>query len=259
LAVENTEEVVEVKRKFTELTTDNKLKLMSGEPFFLERIGNIRPLTLREIARIGYQKYIEHLNLFLISKKNFIKEEFIDEIDINFFNIMIAFSDEDFDNYIKKSIKTFFGIDTEVVKENLMIIAKDPEIDFCISSDNFDDIRQVIKWQNGLDDEKVLDDEVKYKNERAKQILDKLKKSQAEIQKQKKKEKNDLDFADIISAIASKSFSLNKLNVFDLTVYQMYDEFKRLDLIDNYHLATQAMMQGAKNINLKHWTSKINN
>lgn len=256
---EHKEETKKIERKFTELTADHKLKLISGEPFFHEDVGNIRPLTIREIARKGYDKYVEHLNLFLISKKNFIKEEFAEEVDISLFNIMIAFSDADFDNYIKEAIKTFFGIEVEIIKEYLMIVAKEPEIHFVIHSDNFDDIKQIIKWQNGLDGEKTIKDEMKFKNDRAKQILEKLQKSQAEIQKQKKKENNDLDFADIISAIASKSFSLNKLNIFDLTVYQMYDEFKRLDLIDNYHLSTKAMMAGAKNINLKHWTSKITN
>lgn len=261
MAIDN-EEIVENKkivRHFTELNADNKLKLLSGEPFYLENIGNIKPLTLREITRIGYSKYIEHLNLFLLSKENFIKEEFMEDVNISFFNIMLAFSDEHFDKYITDAVKTFFGIEVVIIKSNLMIVAKDPDLHFCIHSDNFDDIRQIIKWQNGLDGETSEKDDLKFKNDRAKQILDKLKKSQAEIQKQKKKENNDLDFADILSAIASKSFSLNKLNVFELTVYQMYDEFRRLDLIDNYHLSTKAMMAGAKNINLKHWTSKIIN
>jgi hypothetical protein len=245
-------------KQYKELDADAKLKLISGEPFKVNSVGPIKPLTLRKIAQIGYEEYITHLNLFVLTKTDFIKEEYLEKLDVPFFDIMLAFSDDDFLKYIEKAFNLFLGIEVKPIKEALMIVAKDPTIELVITSDNFDDIRQVIQWQNGIVDEKSAE-ELKFKNDRAKKILEKLQKAQAEVEKQKKKEDSDLDFADILSAIASKSFSLNKLNVFDLTVYQMYDEFKRLDLIDSYHVGIQAMMQGAKNVTLKHWTTKINN
>jgi hypothetical protein len=242
--------------QFKELNTDIKLKLLSGEPIEVTSVGLVSPLTLRQIARIGYLEYITHLNLFVIDKKDFIQEEFIEEVDLPLFSMMIAFADQDFLDYMTKAFSIFLNVKLIALKEHLMLVSEDPHLNIQITSDNFDDLRQVIQWQNGIND-RTASQEIKFKNDRAKLILEKLQKAQAEVDKQKRKENSDLDFADIISAIASKSFSLNKLNVFDLTVYQMYDEFRRLDLIDNYGVAVQAMMQGAKNIDLKHWTTKI--
>jgi hypothetical protein len=240
------------------LTTGTKLKLLSGEPIKVNNVGEIKPLTLRQISKIGYETYLEHLNIFAISKKDLIKEEHLDEVEIPFFNLLLAFADNEFKLFLEDAFSTFLGTSVRVVQENLMIIADNPKDKMAITSDNFDDLRQVIHWQNGIGGESS-DDNIKFKNDRAKRTLEKLRKAQAEVQKQKKKENDDLDFADIISAIASKSFSLNKLNVWDLTVYQMYDEFRRLDLIDSYEVGTRAMIAGAKNVQLKHWTNKITN
>lgn len=244
-------------KTLTELTLDLKLKLLGGLPIELPVIGEVKPLTLKDIARKGYEKYLFHLNLFALNKNDFIKEEFVDEIDIPLFNVMIAFSDDEFKTYIEESLELFVGIPFEVVKQELAVFPKDTTKDWAITHENFDNLRQVIRWQNGIDTEKESD-EIKFKNDKAKQILERLKQAQAEVEKMKRKDgSSDLDFADIISAIASKSFSLNKLNVFDLTVFQLYDEFKRLEIIDNYQVGIQAMMLGANKVDLKHWTTKI--
>jgi len=71
------------------------------------------------------------------------------------------------------------------------------------------------------------------------------------IEGKKKKQQSDdgdgeIDISDIISAVSSKSHSINKLNVWQLTLYQLYDEYARLELIDNYDFSIRAMMAGAE-------------
>jgi hypothetical protein len=244
-------------KKLTELTSSIKMKLISGLPIEVDSIGEIKPLTLLEIAEKGYDKYQHLLNFFAFTKSDFIKEEFLDKVDIPLFSMMLAFSDDEFKDYIVQAIKYFMGVDVEIILEHLMIIPKDPTLHWAISNDNFDDLKQVIRWQNGLDEGKTQE-EIRYKDDRARRIQERLLNAKSKVDAQKRKEGNaDLDFVDIISAIASKSFSLNKLTILNLTVYQMYDEFRRLDIIDNYHVGLSAMMQGAKIDDLKHWTSKI--
>ncbi len=66
-----------------------------------------------------------------------------------------------------------------------------------------------------------------------------------------------MDFYSIVSAVSTKSNSINKLNVWDLTLHQLYDEFDRLQIIDGYNTSLAAMMQGAEIKDLKHWASKV--
>lgn len=248
----------QITKTFTGLTEHLKLKLLAGLPIEVPNVGEIKPKTLKEIINHGYDKYVTYLNFFSFTKEDFIKSEYLDEVKLPLFTLLLAFSDDEFKTYMKEAIHFFTGIEVEILLEQLLVIPKKNNPNFLISSENFEDFRQVIRWQNGLDDETNPTGDLKFKNDRTRKIAEKLKKSQAEVDKQKRKEgKGDLDFSDIVSAIASKSFSLNKITVFDLTMYQVYDEYKRLDLIDNYQLSIQAMMLGAKGDNLKHWSSKI--
>ena len=66
-----------------------------------------------------------------------------------------------------------------------------------------------------------------------------------------------MDISDIISAVSSKSNTISKLNVWDLTLYQLYDEYKRLHAINQYEVNIQALMNGAEGIELKDWSAKL--
>ena len=57
--------------------------------------------------------------------------------------------------------------------------------------------------------------------------MKKLQKGRAERSRQTKTDQN-MELGNIISAVASKSHSLNILNIWDLTVFQLWDCFARL-------------------------------
>ncbi len=69
-------------------------------------------------------------------------------------------------------------------------------------------------------------------------------------------DEKDIDFYDILSAISSKSYGINELNVPDLTVYQVYRKFKRMEIIDQYDISIKSILAGAKDVKLTHWSSK---
>ena len=52
----------------------------------------------------------------------------------------------------------------------------------------------------------------------------------------KKKNDEKLDIANIISSLSSHHSTLNIVNIWDITVYQLYDQFCKTQINDSYRL-----------------------
>jgi hypothetical protein len=135
-----------------------------------------------------------------------------------------------------------------------------------IHRDNFEDLVHVAKLQNYMVKPKKRDEpEANPADEETKKLMDHMKMMKEKVEAKKNEQKNqddgnsEIDISDIISAVSTKSYSMNKFNIWDLTLYQLYDEYGRLELIDEYDFSIRAMMAGAeaKKIKLKHWSSKL--
>lgn len=238
---------------------DLELKLLAGEPIHVdESIGFLKPLTVREIVKEGYTKYLKYLNILTLKKEDLIGEEGKD-IDLSLFGIILAIEEEEIIQEMKNAVEFFFKEESVVLKDDGILLINEGENQKIIYDGNFDKFSEVIKFQNSL--KKVNGESVEVEaTEKAKEIKEKLSKSReqiAMIKQSENDENNELDFTDILSSVSSMSNSINKLNVFDLTVYQLYDEFKRLDLIEQYDISIKSMLAGAKDVKLKHWSSKI--
>lgn len=129
---------------------------------------------------------------------------------------------------------------------------------------NFDEIIRIVRYQNFMSNVNGKKDEFNPANEEARKLAEQMERNRQKVEAKKKAQKanekgddDDVDISDIISAVTAKSNSINKFNVWDLTLYQLYDEYSRLELIDNYHFNIKAMMAGVKEVDLKHWSSKI--
>lgn len=70
--------------------------------------------------------------------------------------------------------------------------------------------------------------------------MEKLKKGREEKAKQTKADKN-MELGNIISAIANKSQSLNILNIWDLTIFQLWDCFSRLSNNNMYDIQSMSV------------------
>ena len=76
---------------------------------------------------------------------------------------------------------------------------------------------------------KEKNEDIKFKNKLAKKIYEKMLKAQEERDLKKSKQVNkDYSLPNIISAVSNKHNSLNPINVWDLTIYQLIDSFNRL-------------------------------
>lgn len=246
------------------ITIDVKLQLLAGLPIEVTKVKQIRPLKLKEIIKFGYSNYLEKLNILTLTKDKLLEnlgDDFVKQLpnDINEFDIMFSLSEESMQNLLKECLEFFLEEKiTNFPKEQCMMFGSEEDIKL-IHRKNYSVIKDVILLQNYI--LPFDDDVVTPKNEKAKIVSERMKKAKDEVKRIKTKEQGEMesDFFDMVSAISSKSYSLNKIDVMELTMFQIYEEYKRLSFIDQYHVNIQAMLQGAKNIKLQHWSNKIKN
>lgn len=242
---------------------DLKLKLLAGDAIEINGIGYIRPLTLRQIKDMGYANYNEYVSLLVTDLKEtdtYKQLDIKDDVEVTIFDMCLSLQDL-MDKFVK-AIKNVFQIDCDLLydKENHRIYLGDS--DRFISNENLEDIREILLYQNCLKNVGELKKKYNPADEVSNRIAEKLKSAKKNIEKYKNKgssDGSDIDLADIISAVSTKSYHRDKINIWDYTIYQLYDDFQRLRMVDDYDITIQSMLQGAKDAKLKHWASKIAN
>lgn len=247
---------------------DLKLKLFGGESINADGYGLIKPLTVRQIVSHGYMEYMKSLNLICVDKRELLKgggEISEDELSqISSLDLIVGFGGEELEAEFEKAVSLFLGGEAIIDKEDLAVYIKLSESEVRkIDGQNFDNVVDILKWQNYINnfsEKKIEEAPMDERTRKFKERLKKLQKQRDEIKKKKGQddsdESGDLDFYDIISSISSKSNSINELNVMDLTIYQVYSKFKRMEVIDQYDINIKSILAGAKDIKLKHWSSK---
>lgn len=275
---------------------DLKLTLLSGSEIELGNL-KIAPYTLREVKDYGYTNYMNNLQWISLSIDDFISSILdenkrkileINKESLKAFDFYIKLGGKEMQDKLVEVLKMIFKNDDLRVLDNgiiaidfvkLGIIIEDDdgnvieikddklsELDEdkikIIHRDNFDDIVKIVRLQNYLEQPEEAVEEEEPADEEARKLLEHMKEMRKKVEEKKRQQSEDgeeanIDIADIVSAVSSKSNSVNKLNIWDFTIYQIYDEYARLELIDNYDFGIRAMMAGAKEVDLKHWSSKL--
>lgn len=283
--------------EYKELTgIDLKLHLLSGSAIKVENLV-IKPYTLEEIKNYGYTNYMTNLQLlsltvddFLSSIEDFEKRVVLEQqkSKLKTLDFFLSFGGDELVQAVLNALSMVFRTDDirvmdnkngvialDFVEKGIFKIDKYGEVEVnnelidSLSEDeitvvtryNLDEIIEVIKLQNYLEKPKEEDGEEKYADEATRKLMEEMERHRKKVEAKKKAQQeyegNDIDISDIISAVSSKSNSINKLNIWQFTLYQIYDEYSRLELIDNYDFSIQAMMNGAEKVDLKHWSSRI--
>jgi len=252
---------------------DIKLNLLSGKSFFLDNLEFI-PLTLNEVVEYGYENYLLTLQSLFIEK--YVFTESMDEAKVSIieeqagavgkntvFDYYIKYADKQFLELLGASLAFIFRTDDIMLKGDTILIdslqrEEDSEPLKIVSRDNFKFVIEIIKLQNNIPFEKE-EDVKKPKDERARKLIEKMEQNKRalEAKKQAKSEGNEFPFNDIISAITTRSNSINKFNIWSLTIYQIYDEFERINAIEGYQVSIESMMHGAKVDDLQHWAGRL--
>lgn len=106
-----------------------------------------------------------------------------------------------------------------------------------IREENFFQTIDIIQQTCCIRDKRTTEPPPKYKNNLAKKIYEKMLKAQKE-REEKEAKKNNINLAlpNIISAVSNKHPTISPINVWDLTIFQLYDAFGRLQMNDMYEI-----------------------
>src|SRR5690606_9112147 len=236
----------------------DKLKLLRGKPIPCNGL-EIIPLTLGQIEEMGELEYNKRLNLLLVDTNKIINQasDIKDLSDYDIFLLLISQNEEIY-NLALSALKLFTGKDFILTRDGLSYIDGDNLILF--SANDFDLMRKILAYQNFIDEPDTEEKKFKPANKKAEELIRKRDKFRKEIQERNKNDKDGLHLSDIISIVASYSNNLDLNKIWDYTVYQLYEEYARLLLWDEYHSIQQLLPHidtEKTDIDLKHWGTKV--
>ena len=228
-----------------DIKIDDELRLLKGSSFFVNGI-EIKPFTIGEIVEIGYEKYQQIMNIFVLEVEDIIKDIPEELDDITVFDLFLKSGLQELFEGLISAIGLFLRIENTnefSINEEFNIIVNKNKV---INRNNWGNICKIIQMQNCVKREK---EDYNPANEEARKIIEKIK-----ALKRENPIKESVTLSSMISGIANKSNNLNILNIWDLTTYQLYDALNRLNLIDNYQFTLNGMYAGTvngKDINMK--------
>lgn len=245
------------------IQVDDKLNLILGNDIRINDFLSLKQFKIKEISAIGFSEYLYRVSNILRSVDDFMKM-FMDSP--NYMELyqrknqltpldmqLMVCGDEDYKKIFTSSLEFVLNLpegSIEVEYDRLLYknLSSDDDVKL-IDNDIFAKIMNRLKIINGFADAKSGDDENPY-DEKAKAMLEKLRRNRKKVEQIKAKEKTDSsrDIADIISAVTAMSPSTNKLTVSEYTLYQLYDEHSRLYVIEGYKMSVKASMYGGNEI-----------
>jgi len=227
-----------------------ELKLLKGSVIMVDGI-KIKPLTLSYIIdELGFDEYLKILSVLGFDKNKFINEIPEDEYNqvtnfdfyTEYINLMDSFMD---------FLRVFLDYDDVryILEKKTISLSRGKELVY-INRENADNLISIFRKMYNVQIEK--EPEYNPANDRARAIIEKIKRKNEAYAKLHREE--DVDFNSIISGVAWKSTNTNIFNISDLTVYQLYDAYYRLEIVDNYNNTMTGLYTGnidGKTLNTK--------
>lgn len=242
----------------------NDLLLLSGNDIpFLEAQVNIHQPTIKEIAYIGEESFFIGCELLNFSKDVLDKKDKNNLEDKTNFEILMSIMNDK--NIAAQKSKTcaimvlmLIFPDYKIILEKQQIsLIKDGEEKHSINNRNFESFKQILVSMFCLKVGDTQNPAYNPGNEMAKRIADKLQKGRAKAAQYNGESKKIAVLSRYLSILAVGQFKdINSLMQY--TVYQLYDEFQRFELKQNYDIYFNAKLAGAKDLDeVDNWMKDI--
>lgn len=222
----------------------NYFDLLSPTPMQLSGIGGIISPTLREISAIGYNTYQFYLSILQMDYKNLLSvigsnaTQEAAYMQTSIFDLLI--SDTRTTDMLQALLNFFLKEDVSYSEiDKTFLVQMDGVVVGIITSQNYPQVCEAICLRNGIRPRQEADGS-KAKSKKALEIIKKLQAGREQKAKQVKTDDN-LELGNILSAVANKSQSLNIINIWDLTVYQLWDCFFRLSNNNIYNIQSMSV------------------
>lgn len=221
--------------------SDLHLKLLAGLPIPVDGMGELTVPTVKEKIQIGLSNYDQHLSYLLFSKNSL--REVDDEInklsDFDLLLSLLSYQDSFRESFLN-ALKFFFSSEPQYESAQGITLVYFGELneDSVLTEERFMFIKKVLMIANNIKDEEQ--EEYEPGNERAKKFMEKLKKNKERYAKVKKEK---INLHSLISGVAWKT-GRGMEETLNLTTYQLYDAYQRLENIDYYHYTLTGIYTG---------------
>lgn len=195
--------------------------LLSPDPVHIQNVGGILSPRLKDISSIGIRAYQYYLSTLFNTYDLLTANQQTAELLADVFNF-----------FIREEVRYSAG-------PNCFVIQKNGHLTGMITKETYPQVCDIIFQRNAILP-RPEEDLSKAKNQKALEIMQKLEKGRKEKARQTSYDQN-LELGNIISAVANKSYSLNILNIWDLTVYQIWDCFQRLSSNSIYEIQSMSV------------------
>lgn len=243
---------------------------ISPLPLELNGVGLIKSPKLIDIAEISYFTYATYIYHLQMMPEEYFEVYHKDEnIDFSFiFNLTkfdLVINDESFRKIIQAALNFFLDNPVEYYPKYKAFISTCEEgatkiASGVINKDNYADIIDIILQRVHITpEENEVDDIKKVKNKRGLKIYKKIMERRKAFKKAKVNNP-DLTLANIIASVATRSNGLNWTNIWGITIFQLFDEFERLQIGDQYNIASiqvAAWGDKEKKFNVGLWSKNI--
>ena len=254
---------------------------ISPDPVYIPKVGGIISPSLKDISTIGENLYQTYLNVLLMDSKTFYTmvghtEEYEalpddEKMQLNIYELLIGdvnsvkLLEDTLNFFIKEDVIYESEYETFAIKGNVVIkeqgeMAEKYLTIGIISKENYHIVVDVICQRNNIKTKDTTDPS-KVKNKKALAILQKIKKGAEKMAKTAKVDEN-MELGNIISAVANRSQSLNIVNIWELTIFQLWDSFARLTNNNAYDInaaSVSAWGDKDKKFDFNGWFKKLNN
>lgn len=217
-------------------------ELVSNNPVYIKGIGSVFSPLLDDITRITYKVYDLYIGYL-----NMTPEKYCKEVDTRLSDWYSNLKEDDlfylnmFDLILSNSelIKIYTSIFNFFIKENVMfsgktktfVVYEDTQDGQCvigeINKQNYTELCDVILQLNHVSSENSFDLS-KVKNKKGLERFKRIQELKNKNKKEKKESNPDLELGNIISHICIKHKSINYTNVYNMTIYQLWDTFMGL-------------------------------
>ena len=230
--------------------------LLSPYPIKLS-IGTLRKPKLKDISELTFRKF----NLFEVILKSDPERLYVDVLGNSYVDVWNNMADEQKRNLtvftvvmnnellreLFLEIFDFFFVEKVIIYNNLFVILKDAVDDSqplqkedilgAIGTDLFQPLIEVIQQICCIYEEEEKQEEIKFKNEFTRKMYERMQAAEKEKRRQKARaEAVDYSLPNMISAVSNRHPSINPINIWELTIYQLFDSFNRLQVNTIYDI-----------------------
>lgn len=223
-------------------------KLILGYDIPIPSVCTIRQPKISDIGRLGFDNYDRYIATLSAEKDTIINalglavpEKDYDQVDV--FTLMILVLRQDLIDAL-----SFFVIDELRFVDEIFSIGvfhDGEEQPFAlINCENYNIVRDVILETNFI--KKEREENLKFKSEEARKRWERSQAHKKEMSKNTTIDKNQT-LQNIVGAVSARSHTYSLLNIGRLTVYQLYDQFIRMQMNAPMDVAGNAIAMFSEN------------